>query len=103
MRSGARASSGPSRSSAFGWLCLFVAGILPLLALAVDAPATTGLVCVALAVLALAAGRVSGSAAVVARPPHRTAVGSADIELRLAGQATDPTHHPLRPRAPGLV
>ena len=103
MSDGASGTPGLSRLVALGWLVLSVAGILPLLALAVDAPTTTGLVCVALAVIAVAAGLGSGSAAVVPRPPHRNALGSADIELRLAGQATDPTHHPLRPRAPGLV
>lgn len=73
-----------------------------LLATTVDGPSAAVLVAVALAVAAMAvllsnvATLVPGTLAPLAR-----AVDEAAPILK--ARATDPQHHPLRPRAPGLV
>jgi hypothetical protein len=95
-------TSTPSRALALGRLGLFVAVVMPLLPSATDAPAITGLVCVALAVLAIAS--LGGSRTPLsATPLLQRAAGSVHADPHSGGQITDPTHHPLRPRAPGRV
>ncbi len=72
-----------------------------LLATTMDAPA------VVLAALALALAAVVGLSSHIATPvPRSTAPpphAADEVTPFLAGRVTDPLHHPLRPRAPGLV
>jgi hypothetical protein len=88
-------------------LALVVGGAITLLmpsllASSVDGPSSAVLVAVALAVAAVAvllshvATPVPGTLA-----PHSRAAD--DAAPLLTGRVTDPLHHPLRPRAPGLV
>jgi hypothetical protein len=91
-----------SRAVGLGWLGLVFAVVMPLLASTTDAPATTGLLCVAVAVLAFTSLGCSNPARST-RPLLSRAAGTVRIDPRSGGQVTDPTHHPLRPRAPGLV
>lgn len=79
-----------------------VASWLPTLVAGVDGPTTlTG------AVLAVAVAALLGSArAPLVLGTRTTAAGVAarrPVPLVLTTRATDPTHHPLRPRAPGTV
>jgi hypothetical protein len=62
---------------------------------------------VALATLALAvASMVRVGTVVAVRPPARSsyaAVEHSEQPLHRPGRVTDPSHHPIRTRAPGLV
>jgi len=93
----------PSQSRVvLGWLGVVFVCMLPLVASTADMPATTGMVCVALAVLAFAyLGDIC--LPLSTGPLLQRAVGSGDTEHHCGGQVTDPPHHPLQPRAPGLV
>ena len=64
--------------------------------------AATEVVLVSLGLLAIAAAVyvASWSVAVTSYRP-RSAPASSDCSPVLSGPATDPTHHPLAPRAPG--
>jgi hypothetical protein len=79
-----------------------VALLMPwLTATATDAPMLAILTSLTLAVvtgLIARAALQALSAHAPARPP-----GRADGAVLLAGRVTDSPHHPLRPRAPGLV
>lgn len=72
----------------------------PLLATGAETPgAVTALAVVALtAVLALL---VAGTDLLATRSPVVVRLARGDVPPELTGRATDPTHHPLRPRAPG--
>ena len=77
--------------------------LLPtLLASAVDAPAalTLAVVVLVLAGVARLGSRVGVLAARVVPATHGT---GRQAPLVLAGRVTDPAHHPLRPRAPGMA
>ncbi len=73
-----------------------------LLASTVDGPSAALLVALALAVAAVAVplSHVATPAPGTLAPPSRAAEDAAAV---LTGRVTDPLHHPLRPRAPGLV
>jgi hypothetical protein len=80
-----------------------IALLMPsLLATTGDAPSAVVLVAVVAAVAAVVG--LTGQAAILVAgapaPQPRTANVAPGC---LAGRATDPAHHPLRPRAPGLV
>lgn len=79
-----------------------IAWLLPwLTATSVDAPSLLLMTSIALAALAgLHAGVAVRAAAVPGSPRPPT---EADGDVLIAGQVTDAPHHPLRPRAPGLV
>jgi hypothetical protein len=102
MAGGSTDSFTSSRALGLGWLGLVLAVVMPLLASTTDAQATTGLVCVALGMLAFASLGGSGTALSTSPILHRAAQ-SVHADSHSRGQVTDPTHHPLRPRAPGLV
>ena len=79
-----------------------VAAMVPSLALTIDAPSAAVLVAVALAVAAVCAlGNHIATSVPGALPPR--ARTSDEPPATLAGRVTDPLHHPLRPRAPGLA
>ena len=80
-----------------------IAQLLPaVLGTTVDSSSAVALVALGLALTTvvvlghLGAATVSGALTV-------GAVASDDVPPFLAGRVTDPQHHPLRPRAPGLV
>lgn len=80
-----------------------VALLVPaLFAMTLDAPSAAVLVAVAVAVamVAVLSSHVVTSVTGVLAPLPRS---SAEGPSYLAGRVTDPLHHPLRPRAPGLV
>ena len=83
-----------------GSLAVLVAVVAPPLA---ESPTAGGVALVLLAVAALVpaarayALHVLGSPHAV-RPPERGAP-----QPHVTGRATDPVHHPLRPRAPGIA
>ncbi len=80
-----------------------VALLIPaLLATTMDTPSAAVLVAVALAVAAVVAlnSQVATSVPGALAPQSRAADEAPPV---LAGRVTDPSHHPLRPRAPGLV
>jgi hypothetical protein len=88
-------------------LALVVGGAITLLmpsllASSVDGPSSAVLVAVALAVAAVAVllSHVATPAPGTLAPHSRAADDAAPL---LTGRVTDPLHHPLRPRAPGLV
>lgn len=93
------------------WLEVTAAVLLSLVAAVCAAPAMPETAAQALVVLAVlaAAGAPAGHRAMIAVPasgvrvlgPRRRAGGV--VPLVLAGRTTDVVHHPLRPRAPGLV
>jgi hypothetical protein len=68
----------------------------------VDAPSTVSLAVVTLVLAALVRfgdhGAVLAARAVVTRPP-----ATRETPPVLTGRISDPTHHPLRPRAPGMA
>lgn len=80
-----------------------VALLMPsLVVAAIDAPSTLVLAAIATAVAAVLASRCRLVAFVI--PLQVTRPRDADHVITvLGGQATDPVHHPLRPRAPGLA
>jgi hypothetical protein len=79
-----------------------VALLVPWLAVpAADAPTLLVVTSLALAAVAWLHGRTAVLgllAQALPRPP-----GEARADVLLAGRVTDAPHHPLRPRAPGLV
>ena len=80
-----------------------LACLLPsLLANAVDAPAAVTLAVVLLALTAITqlGNRFGVGATRVVAATHST---GREATLVLAGRVTDPVHHPLRPRAPGMA
>ena len=80
-----------------------LACLLPsLLATAVDAPAavTLAVVVLVLAGIAQLGNRVG---VLAARFVPATQLTGREAPLVLAGRVTDPVHHPLRPRAPGMA
>jgi len=80
-----------------------VAVLLPVL-VAPAMEASTPMVLVALVMACAAAARLNGhvaaSVARVSGPSLRSADGA---PMLLAGRVTDPVHHPIRPRAPGMA
>lgn len=91
-----------ARASAFvtALAVTLVAALSPsLLALGTDAPLTSGLAVIAVAVAALLRTTTVGAVPVrsLARPGVRQPVAA------LASLVTDPVRHPVRPRAPGTV
>lgn len=81
-----------------------VTGLLLPLVLATQANAPSAAVLAALAVaLAAVLLLVSHVAGLVPNALASVPHASADVLSLLAGRVTDPQHHPLRPRAPGLV
>lgn len=95
--------------TARGRLALVVAlvGVASLVAIASLAPTLSAQSVVVLAALSAATAMtgvqclltVPGAGVRSLLPPRR----SAGIPLVLAGRTTDPIHHPVRPRAPGLA
>jgi hypothetical protein len=87
-------------------LAIMVGGVIALLtpsllATTVDIPAV---VLAALVVtLAAAAGFNHHVAALATRALTSPPRPSNDVPVYLAGQVTDPVHHPIRPRAPGMA
>lgn len=88
-------------------LALAVLGAASVLAVVSLDPSSTAQAVMALSALT-AASALTGMHCLLAvpaagphslRPPRR----AADIPLVLAGRTTDVVHHPVRPRAPGLV
>lgn len=78
-----------------------LAAVMPLLA----APGT-GTAGVALAAVVMGLLLVYGRRCEALTPgwlPVRRTAGSADQPVRVHGDVTDPRHHPLRPRAPGMA
>ena len=77
--------------------------LLPVL-VAPTADASASMVLVALAMACAAAAllnsHVATSVARVSAPSLRSADGA---PMLLAGRVTDPVHHPIRPRAPGMA
>jgi hypothetical protein len=73
-----------------------------LFATTLDAPSAAVLVAVAVALAAVVAlsNHVMTSVIGALAPPPRTPDQAPKL---LAGRVTDPLHHPLRPRAPGLA
>jgi hypothetical protein len=72
-----------------------------LLATTVDAPAVV--LAALMVALAAAAGlnhHVATFATLAMASPPRA---SNDVPVYLAGRVTDPVHHPIRPRAPGMA
>jgi hypothetical protein len=89
------------------WLALVVGGALTLLtpslfAATLDAPTAAVLMAVALALAAVAVllSHVAAPVPGALTPRSRAADEAPPV---LASRVTDPLHHPLRPRAPGLV
>jgi hypothetical protein len=89
-------------------LSILVGGAVALLmaslfAATLDAPSAVVLTAVTLAVGAVLGinSRQVAALAAGALAPHRRPADEAPSFL--PGRATDPAHHPLRPRAPGLV
>jgi hypothetical protein len=82
--------------------CAIAVLVPSLLATAGDAPSAVVLAAVAMAVAATAVRNslVASSAGTVLPPPP---CGESDVPVLLGGLVTDPVHHPLRPRAPGLA
>ena len=67
-----------------------------------DTPAVLGIAVVALALAAIVRFAASFDA-LAARTPTATYSTRRDVLPLLPGRATDPVHHPLRPRAPGTA
>jgi hypothetical protein len=67
-----------------------------------ESPSAVVLAAAAMALVSSAStrGLVAASAVVSSAPPVSTPT---DVPVLLDGRATDPVHHPLRPRAPGLA
>jgi hypothetical protein len=80
-----------------------LASLLPsLLATSVNAPAAVTLAVVLLALTAIT--QLGNRFGVVAtRVGAATHAAGREKTLLLAGRVTDPVHHPLRPRAPGMA
>ena len=79
-------------------LGVVLTAVLPALATADAAtPATAGVVLAVVALLVLRPGSPLRAARTYLGP---ASIGEA-VPLVLVGRATDPVHHPLRPRAPG--
>jgi hypothetical protein len=79
-----------------------VALVMPwLVATATDGPSLVVLTAVALAALTGLAGSAA-TRAVLSHAPTRTPA-EAEGGVLVAGRVTDTPHHPLRPRAPGVV
>jgi hypothetical protein len=78
-----------------------LAGLM-LSVLATDAPSAAVLAALtlAVAVVAIFGGHGTGYALILCPVPARA---HSDVPSFTAGRVTDPLHHPLRPRAPGLV
>ncbi len=92
------------REAVLGVIAVLVSGIaflLPTLAVGLDSAS------VASALLAVAVAALVGTAHATGVLAGRTASGLVTTRRApppvLATRATDPTHHPLRPRAPGTV
>lgn len=76
--------------------------VMPELLMALDAPSAVVLAAVVIAAAAaVTLCRLVATLATGAPRPPSPAVAAATSYL--AGRVTDPVHHPLRPRAPGLV
>jgi hypothetical protein len=82
-----------------GALAAALAFLLPSLALALDESSLAAAILTAAVVTLL--GPAAVSAAVTARTPTAGVPPGRTVPLVLATRPTDPTHHPLRPRAPG--
>ena len=88
-------------------LVVALAGLVSLVVVVGLAPTTSAQSLLALAALTAAAAVLGTRAPVVLsyapagtlRPPRRASA----VPLVLAGRTTDVVHHPVRPRAPGLV
>ena len=75
--------------------------VLPSL-VAADTPAAVGLAVVAMALVAC--GRFGASVGVLSARTSTAAYATRrEAPPLLPGRATDPVHHPLRPRAPGTA
>ncbi len=80
-----------------------IAQLLPMvLATSADSSSAVALMALGLALTTVMVLSHPGAAAVPFTLTLR-AVASSVVPPILAGRATDPLHHPLRPRAPGLV
>lgn len=81
-----------------------VALLLPsMFAMTVDASSAGVLAAVAMAAVAVLVGRISLVATSPSRAPAPQCRATEEASSFLAARVTDPLHHPLRPRAPGLV
>jgi hypothetical protein len=86
-------------------LAVMVGGIVALLtpsllATTVDARAVVlAALMVALAAAGLSHHGATFATRALASPPR----ASNDVPVHLAGRVTDPVHHPIRPRAPGMA
>lgn len=78
-----------------------IAGLMSLVP-AGESPSAAVLAAAAMALVSSTSIRrlVAASAVVSSAPPLSTPTG---VPVSLDGQVTDPVHHPLRPRAPGLA
>lgn len=84
-----------------GFVAAGLALLVPsLLLTAAEAPATVGLAVVSLALVALF-GRGDHGAVLASRTLPTRFPTTREASPVLTGRATDPVHHPLRPRAPG--
>jgi hypothetical protein len=109
--SGVLVASRPSYDPSMSWssaavtdrvrLVLAVLLVPWLAAPAADAPALLLVTSLALAAVAWLHGRTAVLALRVQALPRPSAEAGGDVLL--AGRVTDAPHHPLRPRAPGLV
>ena len=104
MRAGPQGESAPLRvvlASAI-WAMLVVPALLAhsLLTAGADVPAAVTLVALLLVFAALVRLRVGAMVLVVNRD-HPTRPTRDEARPLRPGRATDPAHHPLRPRAPG--
>jgi hypothetical protein len=83
-------------------LAVVMALLVPsLLVATLDGPATVGLAVAALVVVALV--RLADHGAVLAAGVGAGLPAARAVPRVLSGRTTDPTHHPLRPRAPGTA
>ena len=92
-----------SRAPEYATALLAAALVLLLPSLvAADTPAAVGLAVVALALVAIV--RIAASFGALAARTSTAAYATRRVAPPLLpGQATDPVHHPLRPRAPGTA
>jgi hypothetical protein len=87
-------------------IALTIAGavglVLPSIAAAVESPSALVVASLAMAVAAMVHVG-SGRQLALAFVPVRVHPSSDEVAVVRPGQATDPVHHPIRPRAPGQV
>jgi nitrate/nitrite transporter NarK len=79
-----------------------IALVLPSIATAVESPSALVVASLAMAVAAMVHVG-SGRRLALAFVPVRVHNSSEEVYVVRPGQATDPIHHPIRPRAPGQV